>query len=180
MLRRCSSFKVSLKLGFKFQSLIEAEFQVSKFRQSYFSSFKVSLINHWTPIDLGFHFLVPVIERNRSDSPAHLLLEIITRIHLGWVLCRWLDSMPLCDLRKAQISVKRRLYIHIIIQSVFNQHHWSFFFLMYLSLTYQITYQIIAPYFFANDCTRSLFPASCHSQGGLSVQICHVTHGVPD
>ena len=153
--RRCSSFKVSLKLGFKFQLFIEAEFQVSKFRQSYFSSFKVSLINHWTPIDLGFHFLVPVIERNRSDSPAHLLLEIITRIHLGWVLCRWLDSIPLCDLRTASLV---------------------FLYLMCLSLTYQI----IAPYFFANDCTRSLFPASCHSQGGLSVQICHVTHGVPD
>ena len=114
MLRRCSSFKVSLKLGFKFQSLIEAEFQVSKFRQSYFSSFKVSLINHWTPIDLGFHFSVPVIERNRSDSPAHLLLEIITRIHLGWVLCQCIDSMPLCDLRTALVV---------------------FFYLMYLSLT---------------------------------------------
>ena len=162
MLRHCSSFKVSLNLGFKFQSFIEAEFQVSKFRQSYFSSFKVSLINHWTPIDLGFHFLVPVIERNRSDSPAHLLLEIITRIHLGWVLCRWLDSMPLCDLRKAQISVKRRLYIHIIIQSVFNQHHWSFFFLMYLSLTYQI----IAPYFFCKLLHQITFPCKLSLTGG--------------
>ena len=93
MLRRCSSFKVSLKLGFKFQSLIEAEFQVSKFRQSYFSSFKVSLINHWTPIDLGFHFSVPVIERNRSDSPAHLLLEIIIRIQLGLSL-QWREGLP--------------------------------------------------------------------------------------
>ena len=76
-----SSFNFSLKLSFKFQ------------RQSYFSSFKMSLINHWTPIDLGFHFLVTVIERYRSDSPAHLLLEIIIRIQLGLSL-QWREGLP--------------------------------------------------------------------------------------